>query len=67
MFTQANPGYSKLIPVLTGLIAERWKSSVRSEDLPAYVEGTGWTMISDIDTDPAHGIERYAVAERHRA
>jgi methyltransferase (TIGR00027 family) len=67
VFTHAKPGYSKLIPILTGLIAERWKSSVHSEDLPEYVEGTGWTMISEVDSDPAHGIECYAVAERRRA
>ena len=64
VFTHANPGYSKLVSLLTGLIAEQWKSSVRSEDLPEYVEGTGWTIISDVDSDPAHGVERYAVAER---
>ncbi len=53
-----------MLSILTRLIAEPWKSAVRSEDLPEYVEGTGWTMISDVDTDPAHGVERYAVAER---
>jgi hypothetical protein len=37
---------------------------VRSEDLPGYIKDTGWAMISDVDTDAAHGIERYAVAER---
>jgi hypothetical protein len=40
------------------------KFVVRSEDLPAFVEGTGWIVTSDVDTDPAHGIERYAVVER---
>ena len=64
VFTHANPGYSKMVSILTGLIGEQWKSSVRSEDLPEYIEGTGWTMISDVDTNPAHGVERYAVAER---
>jgi methyltransferase (TIGR00027 family) len=64
VFTHAKPGYSRLIPFLTGLIAEPWKSSVESEDLPKYVEGTGWKIITDVDTDEAHGVERYAVAER---
>jgi O-methyltransferase involved in polyketide biosynthesis len=49
---------------LTRLVAEPWKSAVKSEDLPEYVEGTGWKIISDVDTDEAHGVERYAVAER---
>jgi hypothetical protein len=53
-----------MVSVLTGLIGEQWKSSVQSEDLPAYVGGTGWTMISDVDTDSAHGAERYAVVDR---
>jgi hypothetical protein len=53
-----------MLSILLNLTGEPWKSAVRSEDLPAYVEGTGWTMISDIDTDSAHGLERYAVAER---
>jgi methyltransferase (TIGR00027 family) len=64
VFTHAIPGQRRLLSILTRLIAEPWKSAVRSEDLPDYVEGTGWTMISDVDTDPAHGVERYAVAER---
>jgi len=46
------------------LVGEPWKSTVRSEDLPEYVEGTGWAVTSDVDTDSAHGVERYAVAER---
>jgi methyltransferase (TIGR00027 family) len=64
IFTHAIPGYHRLVTILTGLIAEPWKSSVQSEDLPEYVEGTGWTMISEVDIDSAHGAERYAVAER---
>ena len=64
VFTHANPGYSKWVTFLTGLVAEQWKSSVASEDLPEYVEGTGWAIISDVDNDSEHGAERYAVAER---
>jgi methyltransferase (TIGR00027 family) len=63
-FTHAIPGERRMLSILTRLIAEPWKSAVRSEDLPEYVEGTGWTMTSDVDTDSAHGVERYAVAER---
>lgn len=64
VFTHAKPGYRKLVTFLTGLVAEPWKSAVESQDLPEYVEGTGWKIISDVDTDEAHGVERYAVAER---
>jgi methyltransferase (TIGR00027 family) len=64
VFTHVIPAERRLLSILTRLIAEPWKSAVRSEDLPAYVEGTGWTMISDVDTESAHGAERYAVAER---
>ena len=64
VFTHAIPGERKMLSILARLIGEPWKSAVRSEDLPEYVEGTGWTMISDVDTDSAHGVERYAVAER---
>ena len=45
-------------------VGEPFKSAVRSEDLPKYIKGSGWTLISDVDTNPAHGIERYAIAER---
>ncbi len=63
-FSHAIPGKRALLSMLTRLIAEPWKSAVRSEDLPDYVEGTGWTIISGVDTDSSHGVERYAVAER---
>lgn len=63
-FSHAFPDDRKMLSMLTRLIAEPWKSAVRSEDLPEYIEGTGWTMISDVDNDSAHGAERYAVAER---
>jgi hypothetical protein len=65
VFTHAIPGYRRMVTFLTGLIGERWKSAVQSEDLPEYVEGTGWTIVSEVNTNPAHGVERYAVAERH--
>ena len=64
-FSHAISGVRKLLSIQLRLIGEPWKSFIRSEDLPEFVEGTGWTMISDVDTDSAHGIERYAVAERH--
>jgi methyltransferase (TIGR00027 family) len=63
-FSHAIPGERKMLSILTRLIGEPWKSAVRSEDLPEYVEGTGWRMISNVDTDSNHGVERYAVAER---
>jgi len=63
-FSHAISGVRKLLSFQLHLIGESWKSVVRSEDLPEYIEGTGWTMISDVDTESAHGIERYAVAER---
>ncbi len=64
VFTHTIPGERKILSVLVRLVGEPWKSAVRSEDLPEYIDGTGWAMISDIDTEPAHGVERYAVAER---
>jgi methyltransferase (TIGR00027 family) len=63
-FTHMIPDERKILPMIVRLIGEPWKSAIRSEDLPEYIEGTGWATISDVDTDPAHGIERYAVAER---
>lgn len=63
-FTHVIPGGRKILEIIARLIGEPWKSAVRSEDLPEYVEGTGWTMTSDVDTDSAHGVERYAIAER---
>ena len=64
VFTHAIPARRRLLSVLTRLIGEPWVSSVRSEDLPQYVEGSGWRIISDVDTNPAHGAERYALAMR---
>ncbi len=63
-FTHKIPDKRKLLQAVLRLIAEPFRSAVRSEDLSAYIEGTGWAMRSDVDDDPAHGIERYAVAER---
>jgi methyltransferase (TIGR00027 family) len=63
-FTHAIPGEHKILSTMVRLVGEPWKSAARSEDLPEYVEGTGWTVTSDVDTDSAHGVERYAVAER---
>ena len=63
-FSHAIPGDRKHLSTHMGLISEPWKSEVRSEDLPSYVDGTGWEMISDVDDDAEHGIERYGVAER---
>ena len=63
-FSHSIPNTGKALAFLTGLIGERWKSGVLSKDLPAYIEGTGWEVISDVDEDPAHGVERYAVVER---
>lgn len=62
-FSHAIPGDRKLLSALVRLISEPWKSEVRSEDLPSYVDGTGWAMISEVDDDAEHGVERYGVAE----
>ena len=64
VFTHAIPGQRRMVSLLTRLIGEPWRSGVRSENLPDYVHGTGWKIVSEPDTDPAHGVERYAVAER---
>ena len=64
VLTHAIPGERRMVSILTSLIGEPWKSAVRSEDLAVYVEGTEWAIISGVDTDSAHGVERYAVAER---
>lgn len=63
-FTHMPPDPRKLMPMVLRLIGEPFRSAVRSEDLPDYIDGTGWAIISEVDSDPAHGIERYAVAER---
>jgi methyltransferase (TIGR00027 family) len=63
-FSHLIPDERRLIPMMLRLIGEPFRSAVRSEDLPAYIDGTGWAIISEVDTDPTHGIERYAVAER---
>ena len=64
VFTHKIPDERKVLPMILRMVSEPFKSAVRSEDLPEYIKGTGWAMISDVDTNPAHGIERYAVAER---
>lgn len=67
VFTHKIPDERTLLPILPMIlrvVGEPFKSAVRSEDLPEYIRGTGWAMISDVDTNPAHGIERYAVAAR---
>ena len=63
-FSHMIPDERKLIPMILRLIGEPFKSAVRSEDLPQYLKATGWDIVSEVDTDPAHGIERYAVAKR---
>lgn len=63
-FTHAIPDVRKIFSFILSLIGESWKSAVRSEDLPEYVKGTGWAIISDVDSESAHGVERYAIAKR---
>ena len=41
-------------------LAAAWRDAIAHQ----YVEGTRRTMISDVDTEPAHGVERSALAER---
>jgi methyltransferase (TIGR00027 family) len=64
VFTHKIPDERKVLQMILRVVGEPFRSAVRSEDLPDYIKGTGWTVISEVDTDPAHGIERYAVAER---
>ena len=64
VFTHAIPGYRKIVDLLMRMIAEPWLSAVASEELPTYIQGTGWRVISGVDRNRAHGVERYAVAER---
>jgi methyltransferase (TIGR00027 family) len=64
VFTHAVPDRRRVLQMVLRVVGEPFRSALRSEDLPGYVEGTGWVVISDVDTDPAHGIERYAVAEQ---
>lgn len=64
VFTHAFPGDRKMLQLILHVIGEPFKSVVRSEDLPVYVEETGWRVISPVDNDPTHGIDRYAVAQR---
>ena len=67
IFTHAIPHDSKVLQIILRMISEPFKFVIRSEDLPAYLVGTGWTVVSDVDHNIAHGIERYGVAERDRA
>lgn len=64
VFTHAIPGKRRILSVMLRFVGESWKSTVESPDLPTYVEGTGWSIISGVGTDAAHGAERYAGAER---
>jgi methyltransferase (TIGR00027 family) len=64
LFSHAIPEDRKILQMILRLISEPFQSAVSSEDLPGYINNTGWTVISDVDTNPDHGIERYAVAER---
>ncbi|MFQ5381803.1 MAG: class I SAM-dependent methyltransferase [Dehalococcoidia bacterium] len=64
VFSHMIPTERKAIARIMGLVGEPFRSSVASEDLPEYVAGTGWEVVSGVDTDPAHGMERFAVAER---
>jgi methyltransferase (TIGR00027 family) len=62
--THMLPEVSPLSRRLARLIGEPFLSFVASEDLPEFVQGTGWSVISPIDKDGAHGMERYALLER---
>jgi methyltransferase (TIGR00027 family) len=62
--THMIPEVGKAARRLVGLIGEPFLSFVTSEGLPEFVYGTGWTVISGVDANPEHGMERYAVLER---
>lgn len=64
VFTHKIPDGRKVLPMMLRLTGEPIRSEVRSEDLPDYIADTGWAMISGVDINPAHGIERYGIAER---
>ncbi len=64
VFSHRIPRDTKALEGLLNLIGEPFQSEVSSEDLPGYLDGTGWTVVSDVDRDPARGIERFAIAER---
>jgi O-methyltransferase involved in polyketide biosynthesis len=64
VFSHKIPDGRKVLPAVLRLVGEPFRSEVSSEDLPTYLEGTGWTVTSDVDANPAHGIERYGTAER---
>jgi methyltransferase (TIGR00027 family) len=64
VFTHMIPDERKLLKHILRVVGEPFLSAIPSEDLPEYVEGTGWVVISEGDTNTAHGIERYAIAER---
>ena len=65
LVTGASKGVGRGIAL--GLAEAGWSVGVnyhRDRDGAEYVEGTGWAIISDVDNDSEHGVERYAVAER---
>jgi O-methyltransferase involved in polyketide biosynthesis len=64
VFSHAIPDQLRLLHAMLRLVGEPFASRVRSEDLPEYIDGTGWSVVSEVDTDANHGLERYAVADR---
>jgi methyltransferase (TIGR00027 family) len=64
VLTHAIPGTARWVLGLASLIGEPWRSAVSSGALPEYVRGSGWSVITPVDDDASHGLERYAVAER---
>jgi len=64
VLTHVIPGTARWVLGLASIIGEPWKSAVRSEALPEYVRGSGWSVTTPVDDDASHGLERYAVAER---